>query len=218
MATTLIERAAHARHRQLVHDLAADLRRARLEAGVSQRALAVAAGVDHGDLSRIEAGQKVPSLALLTALATALGMEASVKLFPTVGPRIHDRVSAPVTEALLGIANPRWSLRLEVFVLTPAKGVIDVVFSERRGSDVIATEIQGQLRRVEQQLRWAGQKADSLPVGGGLAVDARAIPCLAPAGAAVHDRDPRACPQLAGAVPLRLSHGRGGRLPRPDDG
>lgn len=163
MATTLIERAARARHRQLVQGLAADLRRARIDSGVSQRALAVAACVDHGDLSRIEAGQKIPSMAIVTALATALGLEVSLRLYPTVGPRIHDRVSAPITDALLGLAHPRWSPRLEVFVLTPAKGVIDVVLSERAAFDVVATEIQGQLRRVEQQLRWAGEKANSLP-------------------------------------------------------
>ncbi len=163
MATTLILRAARARHRQMIVDLAADLRRARFECGVSQRALAAAAGVDHGDLSRIEAGKRVPSLAVVNALATALGLEASLRLYPTVGPRVHDRVSAPIADALLGIAHPRWSPRLEVFVLAPSKGVIDIVLSERTASDVVATEIQAQLRRVEQQLRWAGQKADSLP-------------------------------------------------------
>lgn len=47
--------------------------------------------------------------------------------------------------------------------MKPARGVIDVVLTHRRTSDVVATEIQGQLSRVEQQLRWAGQKADSLP-------------------------------------------------------
>lgn len=130
---------------------------------MSQRALATATGVDHGDLSRIEAGLKVPSLVMLTMLATALGMEPSIKLFPAVGPRIHDRVSAPITEALLAVAHPQWERRLEVAVTRPARGVIDLVLADARASDVVATEIQGQLRRVEQQLRWAGQKADSLP-------------------------------------------------------
>ena len=133
----------------------------RIERGVSQRALATAASIDHGDLSRIEAGRKIPSLAMLTALAAALGMEPSVKLFPAVGPRIHDRVSAPITDALLAIAHPRWVPRPEVGVTRPDRGVIDIVLTNR--DDVVATEVQGQLRRVEQQLRWAGQKADSLP-------------------------------------------------------
>jgi len=163
MAETLIIRAARERHRNLAHDLAAELRQARLDRGISQRDLAIAACADHTLVSRIERGVVEPTLETVIALATALGVEVSVKLFPAIGPRIHDRVSAPITDALLGIAHPRWTPQLEVFVLAPANGVIDVVFGERRASEVVATEIQGQLRRVEQQLRWAGEKADSLP-------------------------------------------------------
>ncbi|HEY5628019.1 MAG TPA: helix-turn-helix transcriptional regulator [Candidatus Limnocylindrales bacterium] len=118
-------------------------------------------------LSRIEAGTDTPTVATLVAIATALGMEPSIKLFPATGPRVHDRVSAPITDALLGVAHPRWSRRLEVAVTRPDRGVIDVVLTDADAGDVVATEIQGQLRRVEQQLRWAGQKADSLPSASG---------------------------------------------------
>ncbi len=130
---------------------------------MSLRALAAAAGIDHSVLSRIETGRLEPTLLTLVAIATALGMEASVRLFQATGPRIHDRTSAPITDALLGAADARWVSRLEVFVVKPARGVIDVVLTDRRASDVVASEVQGQLLRVEQQLRWAGQKADSLP-------------------------------------------------------
>lgn len=44
----------------------------------------------------------------------------------------------------------------------PVRGVIDLVLVEASGSDVVAVEIHSQLRRVEQQLRWAVQKADAL--------------------------------------------------------
>ena len=167
MADTLILRAARERERELGRRLARDVRDARRDRGVSQRALAAAAGLDQALLSRIESGEVTPSLHSLTALATALGMQPSVRLFPAVGPRIHDRVSAPITDALLSIAHPRWRPRLEVFVTRPARGVIDIVLAEAQGPDVVATEVQGQLRRVEQQLRWAGQKADSLPSANG---------------------------------------------------
>jgi len=163
MAETLIIRAARERHRNLAHDLAGELKHARMDRRVSQRDLAIAAAIDHTLVSRIERGTVEPLLETLVAIATALGMEASVKLYPTVGPRIHDRVSAPITDALLGIAHARWASRLEVFVLAPAKGVIDLALTDHRTNDVVATEVQGQLRRVEQQLRWAGAKADSLP-------------------------------------------------------
>jgi transcriptional regulator with XRE-family HTH domain len=165
MAATLIEREATGRHRDLIHQLAADLRSARLDRGISQRALAEATGVHHSLISLFEAGKREPSFETLCLIATALGVDASVKLFPATGPRIHDKVSAPITNALLAIKHERWKPRLEVAVTKPARGVIDVVLSERR--DVVATEIQGQLRRVEEQLRRAGEKADSLPSASG---------------------------------------------------
>jgi hypothetical protein len=40
--------------------------------------------------------------------------------------------------------------------------VIDTVLEHRQRPDTVATELQSQLRRVEQQVRWAGQKADAL--------------------------------------------------------
>jgi len=143
MADTLIQRAARVRQRHLAQQLADDLRTARLDRGVSQRALAAAIAIDHGDLSRIEAGRIVPSLATLTLIATALGFEPGLKLFPATGPRVHDRVSAPMTDALLAIAHQRWQPRLEVAVTRPARGVIDVVLTEEHEPDVVATEIQG---------------------------------------------------------------------------
>ncbi len=161
MADTLIARTARERFRTTVQRLARDVADARLDRGISQRTLAAAAGVDQSLVSRIEAGEVVPSLETLVAVSTALGMEPSIRLFPATGPRIHDRVSAPITDALIGLAHPRWAPRLEVAVTRPDRGVIDVVLT--RHDDIVATEIQGQLRRVEQQLRWAGQKADSLP-------------------------------------------------------
>ena len=94
MADTLITRAAKERSRRAVGRLAADLTAARLDRGVSQRALAAAAEIDQSAaLSRIESGEHTPTLQTLVALATALGMEASIRLCATVGPRIHDRVS-----------------------------------------------------------------------------------------------------------------------------
>lgn len=167
MATTLIQRTARERHRRLTGQLVADLRAARLDRGVTQRELADAAGIDQSLVSLIEADLREPSLETLVAMATALGVEPSIRRFPATGPRIHDRVSAPVTEALLGVADGRWVRRLEVGVYRPARGVIDVVLSDTPAGDVVATEIQGQLRRVEQQLRWAGEKADSLPSAAG---------------------------------------------------
>lgn len=146
-----------------MHGLVLDLREARLDRGISLRALARATGIHHSVLSRFENEELDPTFECLTRWAAALGLDPSLRLFPSTGPRIYDRWSAPMTNALLAVAHARWRRRLEVGVTRPDRGVIDLVLTAAGTRDVVATEIQGQLRRVEQQLRWAGQKADSLP-------------------------------------------------------
>ena len=163
MANTTLLRAARQRYRELARTLATDLRRTRLDRGLSQRAVAEAAGIDPSLLSRIEAGSREPSLKTMVALATALGMEPSLRFYPADGPRLFDRTQAVILEALLGAAHERWRVALEVAVSRPSRGVIDAVFHDPDLADIIATEVQGELRRAEQQIRWSGMKADALP-------------------------------------------------------
>ncbi len=135
----------------------------RLDVGLSQRRLAELAAIDHGFLSLIERGLREPSLAVLVAIANALGGSVSVRLFPGTGPRVRDAIQARITEALVHILHPRWTRMVEVPVHRPASGVIDVVAHERVARIILATEIQSELHRVEQQLRWSNEKAESLP-------------------------------------------------------
>jgi len=67
-----------------------------------------------------------------------------------------------MVEALLEMVDPSWHKLVEVAVRRPARGSIDVVLG-RALSPVIATELHSDLRRLEQQLRWASEKAASLP-------------------------------------------------------
>jgi hypothetical protein len=66
-------------------------------------------------------------------------------------------------EFLLGQIHPRWETMSEVTVHRPARGTIDLVLIERRGAAVVAVELQSELRRLEQLVRWSQEKADSLP-------------------------------------------------------
>ena len=134
----------------------------RTDAGVSQRRLAAEANIDQGQLSRIEHGLTEPSLAVLEAIASVLGATVSIRLHPTTGPRIRDHLQARIGEALLAILDPGWRRLLEVSVYRPARGTIDTVLA-RPGSPVVAVEIHSQLRRLEQQVRWAADKAEALP-------------------------------------------------------
>ena len=58
-------------------DIAANLREARIQAGLSQEALALAADVDRTYVSQIERGIGNPSIAILVRLANKLSVDVS---------------------------------------------------------------------------------------------------------------------------------------------
>lgn len=132
------------RTRRLLDDLVGDIERGCADAGTSTRALASVAGVDPGYLSQVRAGKRSPSVAMLNALATALGGSLSIKFFPGTGPAVHDARQASIVEALLRIAHPAWD-------------------QHRKVPLVVATEVETRLDRLEQELRWAADKAAALP-------------------------------------------------------
>ncbi len=150
------------RRRDLLRKVGIEIRRMREDAGRSQASLARAAAVAQSHLSTIEAGSAEPSLAVLMAVGEALGADLSIRLFPNTGPRIRDHLQVAMSEALIGALHPRWRVAPEVPVNRPVRGVIDLVLDDRAGRDIVAVEVHSQLRRVEQQLRWAAQKADAL--------------------------------------------------------
>lgn len=134
---------------------------ARTEAGVSRRQLALAAGIDPAHLWRIEAGTASPSLDSLVAISASLGCDLGVRLFPGVGPRIHDRFQAPMIDALIAGLHPRWRAMPEVPV-PQARGVIDLVLRSRSENLSIACECHSELRRLEHVIRRAAEKTSAL--------------------------------------------------------
>lgn len=66
-------------------DAAAILRRARLRAGLTLRALAARAGTSHSTLAAYERGRKVPSVETLARIVRAAGFELGVELTPALG-------------------------------------------------------------------------------------------------------------------------------------
>ena len=150
------------RHRKLIRALGADLQQMREDAGRSQRSVARAAGVTQAHLSAIEAGEAEPSLEVLGRLGSALGADLSVKYFANTGPPIRDRHQLAMEQAVLTVAHQRWRPDLEVRVYRPVRGVIDLVLHDQTGPDSVAAEAHSLIRRVEQQVRWANEKADAL--------------------------------------------------------
>ncbi|HET7026615.1 MAG TPA: helix-turn-helix transcriptional regulator [Candidatus Limnocylindrales bacterium] len=163
MARTKLERAAEAAARGARLRLAEDVERLCADAGISHAALAHAAGISPPFLARILAGTTRPSIETYARLSTALGADLGTRFYPNTGPAIHDRLSVPVLEGLLDLLHPRWRAHTEVRVRRPGRGWIDVVLEERREGLFVAGEIQSTLNRVEQLIRWSGEKAESLP-------------------------------------------------------
>lgn len=157
-------RTAIGRHaRELTSVVVREIDRQRHDAGVSISALSRGSGVSQAHVSQVLAGEREPSIAVLTALTEALGADLSIRVYPGTGPKLRDGTQARIVEELLRVAAPMWRRSIEVPVTRPARGFIDVVFDEPEQSVVVATEVQSRMDRLEQQVRWAQDKAQSLP-------------------------------------------------------
>ena len=140
-----------------------ELDRTRRDAGVSLRRLSTASDVSLGHLSQVFSGEREPSVSVLMAISRALGGDLSIRFYPSGGPQIHDRIQARIVEELLRVAHPSWDRTVEVPVIRPVRGFIDVVFDSERRKATVATEVETRLDRLEQQIRRADEKARSLP-------------------------------------------------------
>jgi DNA-binding XRE family transcriptional regulator len=157
-----LDRKVQDRLRRLERKVGEDLERLRIEAAVSKASTARAAGIDRSFYGRIERGDAHPSLETIEAAAIVLGGDVSVRIYRGTGPRLVDRHSARMTQALLASAAAVWRPHLEVAVWRPVRGVIDAVLSRRRPDLFVLTEFVSTLARLEQQIRWHAEKADAV--------------------------------------------------------
>ena len=157
-----VERETNRRLRKLRFQVGEEIRRLRLDAGLTLTALGAVVGVHRSHLTRIEAGRVAPSMEVLTAIGVALGADLGVRYFAGVGPRLVDRFQALMVEAFIRNLHPRWTVRLEVPVTHPVRGIVDAALIDTISPIAIASEIQSEIRRLEQQVRWNNEKADGL--------------------------------------------------------
>jgi hypothetical protein len=90
-------------------------------------------------------------------------VRVSVKVYPGTGPRLRDHIQAAIADALIRSLNNRWQRIAEVPVYRPVHGVIDLVLHDPGRRLLVAGEIQSELRRLEQLVRWSHEKRDALP-------------------------------------------------------
>jgi transcriptional regulator with XRE-family HTH domain len=163
VADTELQRLSRTRGRNLRRSVGSQLQDLREDRELSQHEVCAAIGIDRSWLSRAETGEANLTLEALAAIATALGAEPSVRLYPATAPRLRDHVQVRLIETLLGALHPRWRARLEVPVYRPTRGVIDLVLTEPRTSKVVRGEAHSEIRAAERQLRHAAEKVDALP-------------------------------------------------------
>jgi len=125
--------------------------------------LAREAGVPYQQLWLMMAGKAKPSLETYAKLGVPLGADLSARLYPNTGPTIRDRHQARILEAELGILHPRWRRFGEVSVWKPVRGAIDLVLHDPAAELVVAEEIESDVRRIEQTIRWSKEKVEALP-------------------------------------------------------
>lgn len=163
MAPTRVQAAADRRALALQRDLGEQVQRLADDAGVSQRRLAQASGVPRSYLARILSGSASPPLHTYLRIGAVLGADLAVRYYPNTGALIRDRFAAPMLESLLGTLHARWEVFDEVGVRRPSRGWIDTVLHDPLERVLIAGELQSELRRLEQLVRWHAAKAESLP-------------------------------------------------------
>jgi transcriptional regulator with XRE-family HTH domain len=151
------------RTEELKRAFGTQLRQDRTDANVTQTALAIAADMSRSHLCGIELGKSEASLLVMASLADALGADLVLRMRPGTGPRIRDRVQSRIIEELIRIVHPRWQRFLEVPVVRPSRGVIDLVLHDQTSDAMVAAEIQSEIRRLEQSIRWANLKREALP-------------------------------------------------------
>ncbi|HJP89817.1 MAG TPA: helix-turn-helix transcriptional regulator [Candidatus Limnocylindrales bacterium] len=163
MTTAGFERQVVRLEKQLRVAFGQDLLRLRLDAGITRRDLARAAGINDSYLGKIQAGEARPSSEVSVRLGLSLGTDLSHRLYPRAGPSIRDRHQAPIEEGLLGILHPGWQRFAEIAVHRPARGWIDLGLHAPAEAVFVAGEIQSELNRIEQLFRWSETKAESVP-------------------------------------------------------
>jgi len=151
------ERRAHEIRRGLGRDFAG----IRGDAGLARAAVARAASVSPSTVGRVERGAIEPDVETMVRMASALGCEVSIRLFPTGAP-LRDRFQAPIVEALLAFVHPSWRRNVEVPVVGAVRGVVDCALGHPARPLLVAAEIQSEIRRAEETIRRSSDKSEAL--------------------------------------------------------
>jgi transcriptional regulator with XRE-family HTH domain len=142
--------------------LGKEVTRLRHDAALSRAAVARAAGVNPSTVGRVETASIEPDLETIVRIASTLGCDLSIRLFPSGAP-LHDRFQAPMLEAFLATVHPAWRQSVEVPVVGTVRGVVDCALGHPARPLLLAAEVQSEIRRAEEIIRRSTDKANALP-------------------------------------------------------
>jgi transcriptional regulator with XRE-family HTH domain len=141
--------------RRLAASIAADLRSARIAAGISQAAAARAAGISEGQWGRLERGDlERPDLVQLCRAGRALGWKGSWRYFP-VGDPVRDAPQLNLLRRFQAVLGPPLRIRREVPL--PTEGDLrawdGMVIGDGRPFVVEGESHAGDLQALERRLQ-----------------------------------------------------------------
>lgn len=148
--------------RELRHEIGHELRRMRLDAGLSARAVARAAGISHSTLLGLEDGAFDPTVEVVSRVGSVLGCRVALRLNPGAGPAIKDHLQTAMIAGFVPILGRAWRRQHEVPVFRPIRGYVDLAIEEDLDPLAVAVEAHSVIGRVEQTLRWIHAKSDAL--------------------------------------------------------
>lgn len=135
--------------RQALGTIGREIHEARVAAGLSQKDVGAAVGIAASEVSRIETGRRESvSLGRLARVCAVLGLDLSVRTFPS-GPPIRDAAHVRlIVRFLARVSMGAWAWRPEV----PVAGLGDLRAWDgqlTRAGLTIATEMETRLRDVQ---------------------------------------------------------------------
>lgn len=137
---------------------ASEIATARAAQGMTIAQVAKRANVAPSTVDRILKGEAGVHVDTLCAVAAAVGLDVTIKLYPIRAPSLRDSGQLRIAELLRGETHPGWRAALEL-TLTDGRAA-DVVFF---GADeIIDTEIERNLVDFQAQYRAAVLKRDAL--------------------------------------------------------
>jgi transcriptional regulator with XRE-family HTH domain len=136
----------------------------RLDAGLSARAVARAAGISHSTLLGLEEGDFDPTVEVVARVGSVLGCRVSMRLNPGTGPAIKDHIQTAMFRGLSPHIGASWRRYPEVPVFRPIRGYVDLALEEDLHPQAVAIEAHSLIERAEQTLRWIHAKSDALEV------------------------------------------------------